>query len=117
MVEACDPWWIIGSAAVALHSADAGDVADVDVLLSVADARSILRTIGIDLKPGSTHAAFWSSIFGTWTGSTALLVEFMASFCHRLGEAWQPIQPATRHCFDVGGTSVFVPEKPSYMQS
>ena len=91
MAEAHDPWWIIASAAVALHRADPGNVSDVDVLLSVADARHILPTIGIELQPGSAHDAFRSSIFGTWTG-TALPVEFMADFRRRSGEEWLPVQ-------------------------
>lgn len=110
MVEAHDPWWIIASAAVALHGADPGHLADVDVLLSVADARRILPTIGIKLRHGSAHSMFRSSIFGTWTG-TALPVEFMADFHHRSGEAWLPVQPATRQPISVGSAMVFVPER------
>ncbi len=110
MVEAHDRWWIIASAAVALHGADPGHVADVDVLLSVADARRILPAIGIELRPGSAHAAFRSSIFGTWTG-TALPVEFMADFQRRSGEAWLPVRPATRQSIVVEGAAVFVPER------
>jgi hypothetical protein len=111
MTEARDPWWIVGSAAVALHGADPGHVADVDVLLSAADARRILPTIGIGLQQGSTHAAFRSSIFGTWSGTTSLPVEFMADFHRWSGEAWLPVQPATRRCIDVDGVVVFVPER------
>ena len=112
MAEARDPWWIIASAAVALHGANSGHVADVDVLLSVVDARRILPPIGIELRQGSAHAAFRSSIFGIWTG-TALPVEFMADFHRRSGEAWLPVQPATRQRIEVdGGVIVFAPEKP-----
>jgi hypothetical protein len=110
MDQAHDLWWIIASAAVALHGADPGHVADVDVLLSVADAGRILPTIGIELRQGSAHAAFRSSIFGTWTG-TALPVEFMADFDHRSGEAWLPVRPVTRQPIRVDGVIVFVPEK------
>lgn len=110
MAEAHDPWWIIASAAVALHGADAGHVADVDVLLSVADARRILPVIGLEPRQGSAHAAFRSSIFGTWTG-TALPVEFMADFHRRSGEAWSPVRPATRQRVEVGDVAVYVPEK------
>lgn len=63
--QARDPWWIIASAAVALHGADPGGVADVDILLRAADARVILPAIGIELRIGSVHAVFRSSIFGT----------------------------------------------------
>jgi hypothetical protein len=110
MDQAHDPWWIIASAAVALHGADPGHVGDVDVLLSVVDARRILPAIGIELRQGSVHAAFRSSIFGTWTG-TALPVEFMADFDHRSGEVWFPVRPATRQPIKIDGAIVFVPDK------
>jgi hypothetical protein len=110
MVEAHDPWWIIGSGAVALHGADPGRVADVDVLLSVADARRVLPTIGIKLRQGSAHADFRSSIFGIWTG-TALPVEFMADFHRRSGEAWLPVRPATRRPIKLDGVNIHVPER------
>ena len=111
MVEARDPWWIIASAAVALHGADPGHVADVDVLLSITDAQRILPTIGIQLREGSAHAAFRSRIFGTWIGTTPLPVEFMADFHRRSGETWLPVLPATRQRVEVAGVVVFVPEK------
>jgi hypothetical protein len=82
----------------------------VDVLLSVADARRILPTIGIEPRPGSLHTAFRSSVFGTWTG-TGLPVEFMAGFQRRSGEAWLPVRPATRQAVEVQGAVVFVPER------
>ena len=110
MAEAHDPWWIIASAAVALHGADPGHVSDVDVLLSVADARRILPAIGIEPRPKSAHAAFRSSIFGTWTGTT-LPVEFMADFHRRSGEEWLPVQLATRLSVEVEGVVVFIPER------
>jgi len=105
-----DPWWIIASVAVALHGADPGSVGDVDVLLSVADARHILPAIGIELREGSAHASFWSSIFGRWT-KTALPVEFMADFHRYSGMAWVPVLPTTRQAIEVDGTVVFIPER------
>lgn len=85
-------------------------MSDVDVLLSVADARRILPTIGIELRGGSAHEAFRSSIFGTWSG-TALPIELMTDF-HRLsGTEWLPVQPTTRQTTKVDDVVVFVPEK------
>lgn len=110
MVESHDPWWIIASAAVALHGADPGHVVDVDVLMSVPDARRILPSIGIELRHGSAHAAFRSSVFGTWNG-TVLPVEFMAGFHRRSGEAWLPVLPVTRRPVEIHGVLVFVPER------
>ena len=37
-------WWVIGSAAVALHGATQISVGDVDILLSAEDAKAILRS-------------------------------------------------------------------------
>lgn len=110
MHHAHDPWWIIASAAVALHGVDPGHVADVDVLLSVPDAGRVLPTIGIEVREGSAHAAFRSNIFGTWSG-TALPVEFMADFYLLSGAEWLPVQPKTRQAVKVGSVIVFIPEK------
>jgi hypothetical protein len=110
MHAALDPWWVIASAAVALHGADPGSVADIDILLSVDDAKRILPTIGVAPSPGSAHADFSSTIFGTWRG-VALPVEFMADFCHRSGTGWVPVQPLTRQRIDVDGVALFVPDR------
>ncbi len=108
MNAAVDPWWIITSAAVALHGADAGRVADVDVMLSVRDAASLLPTIGVGCRSGSGHADFRSAIFGTWT-VPPLPVEFMADFRHRVGTDWLPVELITRERMELEGEIVFVP--------
>src|SRR4051812_40445569 len=101
MKAAHDPWWIIASAAVALHGADAGRVADVDVLLSLRDARRLLPPLGIDVRPGAAHPIFQSDVFGTWTGQP-LPVEFMVGFFHRSGDRWLPVAPLTRQAVAIG---------------
>jgi hypothetical protein len=110
MVSAHDPWWIIASAAVALHGADAGPVGDVDVLLSRRDAMRILPTIGVQPVSGVESAAFHSGIFGTWRGA-ALPVEFMADFTYRCGADWITVAPTTRQAIEISGRTVFVPER------
>lgn len=110
MTVSRDPWWVIASAAVALHGVDPGPVADVDVLLSVEDAQRVLPSIGVEVRQGSAHPDFRSSVFGTWTDSP-LQVEFMAGFHHRSGPDWHRVEPATRLPIDVGGITVFVPER------
>lgn len=108
MCDARDPWWVIASAAVALHGADAGRVADVDVLLSEEDAARILPSMDIDVQSGPEHPDFRSSIFGTWT-KPPLPVEFMAGFHYRLGSEWLRVEPQTRQLVAAGGVEVFVP--------
>ena len=108
MSDARDPWWIITGAAAALHGVETGHVADVDVLLSIPDARRILLVIGIAARPGAEHPDFRSSIFGTWT-SPPRPVEFMAGFHRRSGDDWVPIQPTTRQPIRVDGVTVYIP--------
>lgn len=115
MKAARDPWWIISSAAVALHGADAGHVADVDVLLSVNDAEYLLPPLGLELQPGSDHPDFRSNIFGTWT-APPLQIEFMAGFWYRSGVNWLPVQPRTREAIEVGDITVFVPSREELSQ-
>ena len=110
MASARDPWWIISSAAVALHGVDAGRVADVDVLLSIDDAEQIFPSLGLPLAPGLDHPDFRSSLFATWT-QPPLAVEFMAGFRYRAGDAWLPVQPRTREAISVGNVTVHVPDR------
>jgi hypothetical protein len=110
MASAYDPWWIIASAAVALHGADAGAVGDVDVLLSRSDALRILPKIGVEPAGGSESAGFVSGIFATWRRA-ALPVEFMADFTYRCGSTWITVAPTTRQAIDVAGSTVFVPDR------
>ena len=100
LVDARAPWWVIGSAAVALHGG-ATTVADVDVLLALADAQALLARW--DLAPTARpDAIFRSTLFARWTGSS-LPVELMAGLTVR----GLPIRPLTR--VESGG--VFVPAR------
>lgn len=110
MKAAHDPWWIIASAAVALHGADPGRVGDVDVLLGIEDAMRILPTIGVTAERGSAHPDFRSAIFGVWRAAP-LAIEFMAGFSYRDGAGWQPVRPESRECIDVRGAMLFVPSR------
>ncbi len=110
MEDAHDPWWVIASAAVALHGADPGPVGDVDMLIGVDDALRILPSIGIEPRAGSAHADFRSDIFGRWT-RPPLPVEFMAGFSHRSFGEWQRVEPATREHFQLRGVRLYIPSR------
>lgn len=110
MNDAYDPWWIIASAAVALHGADAGHISDVDVLLSVDDAMRILPALGVKPQKKEGHPIFRSRIFATWNDAP-LPVEFMAGFCYRSGDDWLQVQPITRQTVKVDGVTVFIPAR------
>ncbi|WP_022678425.1 hypothetical protein [Novosphingobium sp. B-7] len=110
MENAQDPWWIIASAAVALHGADPGPVGDVDVLLSLSDARRIIPTLGLALQSGSHHAEYRSTIFATW-GEPPLPVELMAGFHHCQDGHWRAIVPATRQRIALDSKTLFIPDR------
>ena len=103
-------WWIIGSAAAALHGAAPVDVADVDVLLSVDDAQAILPQLGLAAGVGEDHPDFRSDIFAIWRGSS-LTVEFMAGFAFRDTAGWHPVWPSTRQFVEVDGCKLPVPSR------
>ncbi len=102
MAVAGDDWWIIGSAAVALHGARSVAARDVDVLLSVADARRILPGLGVPLTPGVADNRFRSDYYCKWA-APPIPVDFMAGF-HVYGVA---LVPATRLAI----SGVFVPSR------
>lgn len=110
MAPAERPWWIIGSAAVALYAGRRVTVADVDVLLAETDARSIMPRLGIEIGHGPDHPDFRSALFATWH-EHPLPIEFMAGFHHRRGARWHAVAPATRERVQVAEGVVFMPAR------
>ncbi|MGI8930816.1 MAG: hypothetical protein ACR2FK_00330 [Sphingomicrobium sp.] len=101
------PWWIIGSAAVALHGADVGRIADVDVLVGRADAVRLCRTWGLSPAQNTGDGKFRSSLFACWRGSP-LPVEVMADTQVFADGGWHPVHFETRQA-TAGG--LFVPAR------
>ncbi|MCP4561541.1 MAG: hypothetical protein GY873_04290 [Bosea sp.] len=110
MEEARGPWWIIASAAAALHGAKPITVADVDVLLGVEDIGRILPLIGIELYPAAPNPLFRSKVLAKWP-APPVPVDLMAGFEHRVGDGWRPVWPTTRLAIAVGAATVYVPER------
>jgi hypothetical protein len=108
--NAQDPWWIVTGGAAALHGAVPISVSDIDVMLSVRDAKDLFSEIGITQAPPSTHPRFRSEVFGQWN-ENPLVVEFMADFTLRdLDGVWRPMLPTTRQSFTIADTTAYVPE-------
>lgn len=105
MADACAPWWLIGSAAVALHGAETS-VADIDVLCAEADARMVLMSLGGRVQPDGDDALFRSAVFGR-CDTTTLPIEVMAGLRVR-GE---PVRLVTREWIACGPISVPVPSR------
>lgn len=103
-------WWIISSAAVALHGRDPGAVGDVDVLLDPRDAGPVFAALGLALDPGQHTALFRSDWFGSWNGAP-LPVELFAGFAVCTDGIWNPVQPETRQAVNIDGAVLYVPER------
>ena len=104
-----DPWWIIGSAAVALNGVDPGGIADVDVLTSARDASAILAAVGCVADTCSDRSAF-RSVYGRLP-SPALPIEVMGGLEVFVRDRWRAITPCTRVAVSTGGVTVYVPER------
>jgi hypothetical protein len=103
-----EPWWIIGSAAVALHGRDVEVREDVDVMTGPAGARRLLQRFGVEAAPGEASALFRSEVFGRWDGSP-LAVEVMGGLHLRAASGWQPVRIETRQVVNVEGRTLYVP--------
>ena len=105
---AADPWWIIASAAVALHGAPIEDVRDVDLLMSEEDARRTLVRAGVEPRSGQGTDRFRSAVFGTWLGAP-VPIEIFGGFEMAGAAGWTRVRPETREPVTVGGKVLFVP--------
>ena len=113
MAHMCTRWWIITSAAVALHGADPGPVGDVDVLMDAMDARSFCADRGIAIRPGVADDRFRSALFAV-LDAHPLPVEIMAGLALMTHDGWRPIRPVTRHAVAVPGGMVYVPDRAEF---
>lgn len=110
MAPARHEWWVVASAAVALHGADAGTVRDVDVLFDRRDRETILPPLGLEPQAGLPDGQFRSDIFVSWPGA-CMPVELFAGFhLHEAGR-WCELRPATRLGVALGDARVFIPER------
>jgi hypothetical protein len=106
--DATDAWWIIGSAAVALHGRNVPHVKDVDLLMSAADAATFLKRTGGAVRAGQADERFRSLVFGLWT-MPPIPVEVMGGFSVAGDGGWREVVLATREPVNVAGACVFVP--------
>lgn len=110
MGRALDPWWIIGSVAVSLHGGDPGEIADIDVIVSGRDLDALYQRLPLTDTPDHSKLMFRSERFGLWS-KPELPVEFMARLEIVVDGERHLVQPQTRKAFNIGGATVFAPER------
>lgn len=103
-----EAWWIIGSAAVALHGRPIARVNDVDLLMSAGDAEAFLRSVGEPVRSGEPSERFRSRVFGRWS-APPLAVEVMGGFCVASDQGWSGVALQTREAVSIAGADVYVP--------
>jgi hypothetical protein len=102
------PWWLIGSAAVALHAADVIVANDVDLLMTEEDAATMLKSLGIPPLCKPPHAIFRSTVLGLWN-DPPLPVEIMGGFECGTNGVWKRVWPRSRQRIPLGNRAVFAP--------
>ncbi|MCM8557174.1 hypothetical protein [Sphingomicrobium sediminis] len=102
-----DPWWIIGSTAVALHSVDPDGVDDIDLVVSGRDGALLLDRWGL-ANDAAPHPQFRSDHYARWSG-TDIPVEVQGNFHLNEDGDWKLVTFATREEVLVDGASLFVP--------
>ncbi|MET4895563.1 hypothetical protein RN629_00145 [Sphingomonadaceae bacterium jetA1] len=103
-------WWIIGSAALALHGIRAGTVQDIDLLVDESLVAAVLARMGIaPLKP-APDPLFRSAVFARWI-APPVPVEVMAGFQVRVGDQWRTVALRSRERIEIEGGASFVPDR------
>jgi len=105
-----DPWWVISSAAIALHGVTPIEVGDLDVLMSVADAQRAMDQLGVVPMQDGASALFRSTLFTRWE-MPPLVVEIMAGFHVAKGAEWTEVLPRTRVTIFMDELVVYVPDR------
>ena len=109
-----DPWWLIGSAAMALGGVQGLDVADIDLLVSERDAAGALAAWDTPREPPGGNDRFRSVIYGRRPG--ALVIEVMAGLEVKTARGWTPVRPRTRRAVPSEAGLLYVPETPELIE-
>jgi hypothetical protein len=103
-----DPWWIIGSAALALTGLPGVVVPDVDLVTSRRDAERLIRRWADSAEPPpAVPSTKFRSEFRRFRHAP-LPLEVMGDFDVWTGAEWHPIQPRTRVRVACGAGAVYV---------
>ncbi len=113
--SAQDPWWIIGSTAVALHGVDPGPINDIDILVSVPDAGRLAENWQCPNMANTGSELFRSQVL-LRPNIGCFPVEAMAGLEFRTLDNWQHLSPKTRQEIRCETCGLFVPDRPELIE-
>ena len=108
--ETSDPWWVLGSAAMALICVDPGQIRDIDLLVSKRDAEALMRAHHLDNQADGGTDRFRSTYF-LKPDLGEIPVEIMAGYEICEADAWRPVTLKSRLSIEVGSSRLFVPDR------
>ncbi len=109
LARARQPWWVIASGAVKLHTGSDMPIGDLDLLLARADVEAVFAALGLAVTPGGSDGLFRSAVFARYAGAP-LPVELFADFELCRDGQWQAIVPQSRRLLRWGRGEAYVPE-------
>jgi hypothetical protein len=101
-----DPWCLVAGAATAIYTSDWTDVSDIDVIVSVADARRLIASSGFIDRTDGGNSTYRSAVYATRPG--AVEIDVFCDFEINVGGAWTRVSPTPVAIETTVGT-VFVP--------
>ena len=104
----CDPWWVFGSAGMALVGVSGLTPPDVDLIVSERDARTLIELWGAQIVQAAPSPLFRSQIFAR-AAVTELPIEIMAGFEACSEGAWSPVVPTSRLAIPWNGSCLYTP--------
>lgn len=103
-----EPWWVFGSAAMALAGVRGLDPPDVDVISTAPGARALLERLGGEAVVGAP-GRFRSVVFGKALGGS-LPIEVMGGFEVATAAGWTPVILRTRRRIAWPGGELWIAE-------
>lgn len=108
LADCLDPWWVLGSAAIALCGVNPSGVRDIDVLVSSRDSDRLMRLHDLENSADGGNSLFRSDIF-LLPDLGKIRVEIMSNYEINSNSGWKKLAPLSRLAIDLEDTTLFVP--------
>ena len=113
--ETADPWWVLGSAAMALIGVDPGEIRDIDVLVSAGDAEALMTAYSLPNEADGGTDRFRSTYF-LKPDLGDVPVEVMGGYQIRTAGLWTSVEPLSRQRITLDDAKIYVPNLSEQME-